>query len=93
MEVDAGQSGSYGKVHDNMWVPVAAEDDLEQVKAKIHLATDIPTDKMRLIYKGKVMYESTVQELVSAAGETQTVRVKLTLEMLGGGTSGFMRRI
>ena len=67
------------------WILLKGGDNLDDVKAKIHEKIDIPVDEMRIIFKGKTLYIGTVAELVESAGETETVRVKLTCMFTGGG--------
>ena len=71
--------------NDNEWVCLRGSDTIDAVKARILEIVGTPVDEQRIIFKGMTMYEGTVAELVEKAGEKETVRIKLTCELTGGG--------
>ena len=91
--MDAGDAGSYGNKFHNHWLPIQADQTIPDVKAMLAKQIDVPEQQQRLIWKGKQLFSGVVGDIIAQDGETETVRFKLTCELIGGGTSGFMRRI
>ena len=91
--IEVKQTGDKDKEFDAMWFEMKGSNSVDDLKDRIEADTGIAATEQRLIFGGKPFHLGTVEELVIASGEKETCRLHLTLEMLGGGTSGFMRRI
>ena len=70
---------------DNEWFNIEGDQSIDNVKDMIQSKIGIPPEDQRIVFKGKTVYEGTVEQLVADAGEIETVRVKFTCELQGGG--------
>jgi len=73
------------KGEDNEWFSIEGNQSIDNVKDMIQSKIGIPPEDQRIVFKGKTVYEGTVEQLVADAGEIETVRVKFTCELQGGG--------
>ena len=73
------------KGEDNEWFSIEGNQSIDNVKDMIQSKIGIPPEDQRIVFKGKTVYEGTVEQLVADAGEIETVRVKFTCEIVGGG--------
>ena len=74
---------------ETFWYELKESENIDALKKQISenskMEKKVSVDELRLVFRSKTLYEADMGELIQAAKEEQTVRLKMTLQLDGGG--------